>query len=125
MDDIARVFRPGVHLYDSEPVYGGTFKEVIRVFNDERVVRSAAQAALDSALSMGAWTQAAERRFEMPVGFRGCADFEQRMMRPTFIGHLMDKTKLAATRAAFERHIDLDGANPNRPIRVRLLRLVD
>ncbi len=125
MDEIARVFRPGVHLYVSEPVYGGAFKEVIRVFSDERVVRAAAQAALDSALSIGAWTQAAERRFEMPVRFRDCADFEQRMMRQTFIGHPIDKTKLAATRAAFERHIDLGGANPNRPIRVRLLRLMD
>jgi len=47
------------------------------------------------------------------------------MMRPTFVGHLMDKSKLAATRAAFERHIGPDGANLNRPIRVRVLRLVD
>ncbi len=61
----------------------------------------------------------------MPVRLRGCADFEQRMMRPTFVGHLMDKSKLAATRAAFERHIGPDGANLNRPIRVRVLRLVD
>lgn len=71
LGEVARVLRPGGHLYVSEPVYGGAFNEVIRVFNDEGVVRAAAQAALDEALRTGAWRQVAERRFEMPVRFRG------------------------------------------------------
>jgi ubiquinone/menaquinone biosynthesis C-methylase UbiE len=54
--EVARVLRPGGHLYVSEPVYGGPFNEVIRVFNDEGAVRAAAQAALDAALRTGAWT---------------------------------------------------------------------
>jgi SAM-dependent methyltransferase len=122
LGEVARVVRPGGHLYVSEPVYGGAFNEVIRVFNDEGVVRAAAQAALDGALGAGAWTQVTERRFEMPVRFRDFADFEQRMMRPTFADHLIDDTKLASTRAAFEPHVGPDGAHFNRPMHVRLLR---
>jgi len=122
LGEVARVVRPGGHLYVSEPVYGGAFNEVIRVFNDEGVVRAAAQAALDDALGTGAWTQVAERRFEMPVRFRDFADFEQRLMRPTFADHFIDEIKLATTRAAFERHVGPDGAGFDRPMHVRLLR---
>ena len=122
LGEVARVVRPGGHLYVSEPVYGGAFNEVIRVFNDEGVVRAAAQAALDDALSTRVWTQVAERRFEMPMRFRDFAEFEQRMMRPTFADHLIDETKLATTRAAFEPHVGPDGAGFSRPMHVRLLR---
>ena len=124
LGEVARVLRPGGHLYVSEPVYGGAFNEVIRVFNDEGVVRAAAQVALDEALRTGAWTQVAERHFEMPVRFRDFADFEQRMMRPTFADHRIDDAKLAATRAAFEPHVGPDGARFNRPMHVRVLRHV-
>jgi ubiquinone/menaquinone biosynthesis C-methylase UbiE len=122
--EAARVLRPGGHLYVSEPVYGGPFNDVIRVFNDEGVVRAAAQAALDEALRAGAWEQVAERRFEMPVHFTDFADFEQRMMRPTFADHRIDDAKIAAARVAFEPHVGPDGARFNRPMHVRLLRLL-
>jgi SAM-dependent methyltransferase len=122
LGEVARVLRPGGHLYVSEPVYGGAFNEVIRVFNDEGVVRAAAQAALDVALRTGAWTQVAERHFEMPVRFRDFVDFEQRMMRPTFADHRIDDDKLAAARAVFEPHVGPDGARFTRPMHVRLLR---
>ena len=37
----------------------------------------------------------------MPVSFKDDADFEQRMMRPTFANHRIDDAKLAAVNAAF------------------------
>jgi SAM-dependent methyltransferase len=120
--EAARVLRPGGHLYVSEPVYGGPFNDVIRVFNDEGVVRAAAQAALDEALRTGAWEQVAERRFETPVRFKDFDDFEQRMMRPTFADHRIDDAKLAAARAAFAPHSGADGTYFTRPMHVRLLR---
>ena len=122
LDEAARVLRPGGHLYVSEPVYDGAFNEVIRLFNDEGVVRAAAQTALDTALRSGVWEQVAERRFEMPVRFSDFAEFEQRMMRPTFADHRIDDTKLAAVRAAFAPHCGPDGARFLRPMHVRLLR---
>ena len=116
------VAMPCGHLYVSEPVYGGPFNDLVRLFNDERVVRAAAQAALDDALRSGAWEQAAERRFAMPSVFRDFADFEQRVMRPTFADHHLDEAKLAQVHAAFEPLCGPDGAYFDRPMHVRMLR---
>lgn len=119
---VARVLRPDGHLYVSEPVYGGEYNEVIRLFHDERVVRAAAQAALDEALRSGTWTQLGERRFVAPVAFAGFADFEQRTIRATFADHRPDDATLAKVRAAFERHAGPDGsASFAQPMHVRLL----
>lgn len=120
--EAARVLRRGGHLYVSEPVYAGPLNEIVRLFNDEGVVRAAAQAALDEALRGGSWEQVAERRFETPVAFRDFADFEQRMMRPTYADHRIDDTKLAQVGAAFAPHCGPDGARFTRPMHVRLLR---
>ena len=85
-------------------------------------MRAAAQAALDEALRGRAWEQVAERRFEMPVAFNDFADFEQRMMRPTFADHRIDDAKLAQVGAAFAPHCGPGGARFTRPMHVRLLR---
>jgi SAM-dependent methyltransferase len=122
LGEVARVLRVGGHLYVSEPVYAGALNAVIRLFNDEGVVRAAAQAALDKALLTGAWAQVAERRFEMPVRFGDFGEFEQRMMRPTYADHRIDEAKLAEVRAAFQPHCGVDGARFTRPMHVRVLR---
>lgn len=122
LQEIARVLRPGGHLYVPEPVYAGDLNELIRHFNDEGIVRAAAQRALDQALLGGGWLQVAERRFEVPVHFRDFADFEQRMMRPTYADHQLDERKIAAVRDAFEPHCGAEGARFTRPMHVRLLK---
>jgi ubiquinone/menaquinone biosynthesis C-methylase UbiE len=122
LGEVARVLRPRGFLYVSEPVYGGPFNELIRLFNDEGIVRASAQAAVDAALRTGRWEQVAERFFEMPVRFKDFADFEQRMMRPTFADHRIDDAKLAEVAAAFAPHMKADGARFTRPMHVRVLR---
>lgn len=122
LGECARVLRPGGHLYVSEPVYEGPLNDIVRLFNDEGVVRAAAQAALDAALRTGAWEPAAERRFTMPVHFADFAAFERRMMRPTFADHHIDDARLAEVRRAFMPHLGPDGARFVRPMHVRLLR---
>lgn len=124
LDEMARVLRPGGWLYVSEPVYEGTLNELIRLFNDERVVRAAAQQALDRAVARGRWVETAQRHFEMPVHFENFAQFEQRMMRPTFAEHHIDDALLAQVRAKYEPHQRADGARFTRPQHARLLRRV-
>lgn len=120
--EVGRVLRPHGWLYVSEPVYGGALNELTRRYNDERVVRAAAQAALDAAIAAGTWEQVAERRFEIAVRFRDFADFEQRMMRPSWAEHRIDEAKLAEVRAAFAPHLQADGAHFTRALHARVLR---
>ncbi|MBU1358191.1 MAG: class I SAM-dependent methyltransferase [Gammaproteobacteria bacterium] len=122
LHEVARVLRSGGHLYVSEPVFDGALNEVVRLYNDEGVVRAAAQAALDAALHTGHWSQVAERRFELKAAFKDFADFEQRMMRPTYADHRIDDAKLDRVRKAFEPHVRAGGAHFTRPMHVRLLR---
>ena len=124
LDELARVLRPGGHLYVSEPVYAGALNEIVRLYNDEGTVRAAAQAALDDALVRGPWKAAAERRFEMPVHWPDFASFEQRMMRPTYADHHLDDARIARVRAAFEAHLGPQGVHLTRPMHVRLLRRI-
>ena len=70
------------------------------------------------------WQPVAERRFDMPVRWRDFAEFDQRMMRPTFADHRLDDAKVARVRAAFEPHVGPDGAHFTRPMHVRLLRRI-
>ena len=122
LGECARVLRPGGHLYVSEPVYEGPLNDIVRLFNDEGVVRAAAQDALDAALRSGAWEAAAERRFTMAVHFDDFAAFERRMMRPSFADHHIDDARLAEVRRAFMPHQGAAGARFVRPMHVRLLR---
>jgi SAM-dependent methyltransferase len=78
--EVARVLRPGGHLYVSEPVYEGPFNDIVRLFNDEAVVRAAAQRAVDAALAPTCRprTLAGRARSALHdhVGFSDFADFE-------------------------------------------------
>jgi SAM-dependent methyltransferase len=120
--ELARVVRPGGWLYVSEPVYAGDFNDLIRLFNDEREVRAAAQQALDAALGAGHWQAAAERRFDMPSKFRDFGEFEQRVMRPTFVEHHLDEPMVARVRERFMAHQGPEGAAFTVPLHVRVLR---
>jgi SAM-dependent methyltransferase len=121
--EVARVLRPGAFFYVSEPIYGGALNALVRLYNDEGVVRPAAQAALDRALASGGrWEALAERRFAQPVHFADFDDFAQRMMFPSFADHQIDDALLAQARAAYAPHQRADGASLVRPLHVRVLR---
>jgi SAM-dependent methyltransferase len=124
LQEAARVLRPGGHFYSSEPVYAGPFNDVVKLFNEERVVRDEAQSALDAAVESGAWVQLADRWFETSVTFKNFADFERRMMQATYHDHRIDDALQSQVRAAFEAHADDTGkVRFVRPMHARLLRL--
>ncbi|HEY8049414.1 MAG TPA: class I SAM-dependent methyltransferase [Ramlibacter sp.] len=123
LEEVARVLKPGAWLYVSEPVFAGEFNELVRLFNDEQAVRAQAQRALDRALASGRWTQQAEQRFETPVDFASVADFESRMLNPTFAERHVDAAKLHEIRRVYARYAGGDGpVHFTRPMHVRVLR---
>ena len=124
LGEVVRVLRPDGYLYVSEPIFDGAMNEVVRLYNDEEVVRTAAQAAVDAALTTGFWVQVAEHCFATPVHFDDFADFEQRMMRPTNADHQLDDATIAEVRAVFEPYCGASGVDFTRPMQVRLLRRV-
>lgn len=133
LSEVARVLRPGSLFYVSEPIYGGALNEIVRLYNDEGMVRPAAQAALDRALNnaldralvQGAqWQQVAEYRFAQPVHYDSFDAFAQRMLYPSFADHGIDEVITARVRAAFEPHCTEQGASFVRPMHVRLLRRI-
>ena len=119
--ELHRVLRPGAWLYVSEPVYAGALNDIVRLYNDEGPVRAAAQATLDRAVATGQWAQTAERRFDMPARFRDWADFETRMLYPSFADHRITPELSARVRAAFEPHCGPSGVTLARPMHVRVL----
>lgn len=120
--EVARVLRPGGHLYISEPVFGGALNHITRLYNDEEVVRNAAQAAIDAALTTGTWTQVHERHFAVPSRFADFAAFEQRMIRQTYADHQLSAATMAEVQKRFEANCSADGAVFEQPMHVRLLR---
>ena len=121
--EVARVLRPGGYFYVSEPIYGGALNALVRIYNDEGVVRPAAQAALNRALASGVhWEAVAERRFAQSVHFASFDDFAQRMMYPSFADHQIDDERLSRVRAAYAPHQGANGAAFTRPLHVRVLR---
>jgi len=58
----------------------------------------------------------------MPVRFQDFAEFERRMMRPTFTDDHITPELLERVAAAFAPHCTAQGAHFVRPMLVRLLR---
>ena len=121
--EVARVLRPGSLFYVSEPIYGGALNEIVRLYNDEGLVRPAAQAALDRAIAKGEhWQQVAEHRFAQAVHYASFDEFAKRMLYPTFADHGIDEAITQRVREAFEPHCTAEGASFVRPMHVRLLK---
>lgn len=123
LNEAARVVKPGGYLYVSEPIYGGVFNDVLKLFHDEGEVRQAAQQALDEVQAENkAWTQVAQRRFKTMSLFPSFEDFEKRLIRVTYAEHSLDDETLAKVKKAFDAHMAADGATFSRPMHVRLFK---
>ena len=120
--EIERVLAPGGVLYVSEPVFAGEFNEVLRIFNDEEVVRKAAYDALGRAVSTGLMEGVEEKRFDTVIAFRDFDEFFQRVVRATHSDHTLVGDQLAEVKQRFERHATPQGVRFVRPMRVNVLR---
>jgi len=123
--EAARVLRPGGWLYVSEPVYAGQLNEIVRLYNDEGLMRAAAQQALDTCATGASWDEHREWRFVQAVHFADAQDFENRMMQDA-LRKLPDAGAHERLRhqvgVAYAPHQQAEGADFLRPMHARALR---
>jgi len=122
MHEIRRVLKPGGLAYISEPVYAGEFNEILRLFNDEKIVRAAAFSALEKAVDDGMFELVEEVFFKSPRNYASFAEFEDNTINATHSNYILDEELHAKVKHLFEQHIGDDGAHFFNPIRVDLLR---
>jgi SAM-dependent methyltransferase len=122
LTEIARVLRRGGLAYISEPVYAGPFNEILRLFNDEKVVREAAFNALRQCVESGQLDLHGEIHFNTKTSFQGFGEFEQRIIGATHSEFDIDDALHARIREAFSAHLDQEGqATFLSPLRLNLL----
>jgi len=124
LGEVYRVLKPGGWLYCSEPVYWGPFNEVMRLIDDERVVREAAFAALTRAVEQGRFALEAEVFFQSEGVYPDWDGFAARFIHVTHSPRDLSAGRIAEIRAAFEAHLQPGGARFLKPHRVDLMRKV-
>jgi SAM-dependent methyltransferase len=120
--EIHRVLVPGGLVYISEPVFGGDYNEIMRLFHDEQQVREAAFDATRQAVASGRFALVSQTFFLAPVGYKSFAEFEQKVINVTHTEHRLSDELYQQVRAKFEGHMGADGARFEAPFRVDLLR---
>jgi SAM-dependent methyltransferase len=119
--EMFRVLKPGGHVYISEPVFEGEFNEVIRLFNDEEVVRKGAFAAIGRAVESGLFQLVEERFFRNVVKLASFAQFEQGLINVTHSERNVSPELLVRIRDRFESFRKPEGFVFEVPNRVDLL----
>lgn len=116
--EIHRVLRPGGIAYFSEPLYAGTFNEIMRLFHDEQAAREAAFEALSTAVEDGLFRLEDEIFFDSISRFQGFEEFEDRILGATHTEFAIDASLYNRIRDRFMEHMGPEGVaefrNPNR-----------
>lgn len=122
MREVRRVLRPGGLAHIAEPVFGGAFNEIQRVFLDEKQARLAAFQAVRDTVDSGAMALVGQTFFQMPLLLPDFAAVEAGHVPPGASGTAAQR---AEARKKFERHLTPKGAAFQVPMRVDLLRKSD
>ena len=102
--EILRVLKPGGHAYISEPVFEGEFNEVIRLFNDEEIVRREAFGAVERAVSSAKFDLVEERFFRNVVRLESFQQFENGLINVTHSERKVTPELIEQIRQRFESY---------------------
>jgi SAM-dependent methyltransferase len=122
--EIWRVLAPGGLVYISEPIFGGDYNEILRLFHDEQRVREAAFAATRAAVESGQFALVWQTFFLAPVRYRSFAEFEEKVIGVTDTEHRLSSELHRQVREKFEACLGERGAEFEAPFRVDLLQKV-
>ena len=121
LGEIRRVLKPGGMAYISEPVYAGEFNEILRLFNDEQLVREFAFNTLKKAVDDGLFKLVEEIFFNTPRRYEDFAEFEKRIINATYSQNRLNEELYRQVKQQFEQHTGNNGAHFLNPVRVDLL----
>ena len=119
--EIHRVMKPGGQVYISEPIFAGTFNDILRLFHNEQRVRQAAFESVHAAVADGTFELVEEIFFNTPVKFQDFAEYERMVIGVTHTRHHLTPEVLAQVQTRFAAHLTAEGARFEMPIRVDLL----
>lgn len=121
LSEIRRVLKPGGLAYIAEPVFGGAFNEIMRVFHDEEAQRLAAFEAIKKAITRGGMTLVAEKFFFVMQHVADFADFERRFIQVTHSDIRLNKAQREQVEKKLAQHMIPKGATFKTPMRVDVL----
>jgi len=81
--ELARILKPEGFIYVIEPVAAGELNDVMQLFHDERVVREAAQSALET-LAIPYYQEVKEMTYEMPVSYASWEDYQSKYVSSSY-----------------------------------------
>lgn len=119
--ELLRILKPDGFIYAIEPVAAGHLNEVMRLFHDEKVVRQAAQDALDS-WAVPMFDNVSVIEYRIPVQFASWDDYANRYASKTYNTNYTEAQ--VRDDAVRDRFIELGEANSFRfesPMRVTYL----
>ena len=119
--EVERVLKPGGIAYISEPVFKGDFNEVLRLFHDEEMVRTAAQKAIKQAVADTSLNALETVHFNSAMGFKNFDDFENKIIKVTHTQHALSPQRQQRVEEQFALNMDSNGATFLMPIRVDVL----
>lgn len=104
LGEIERVLKPGGLAYFSEPVFAGSFNEVLKLFHDESVVRKAAFNAISSAVDTNQFAIEEEYFFKNEFTLKHFGQFENGVMAATHTEHVVTPAIMEQVKAKFESY---------------------
>lgn len=129
MDQALREVRRVLHLeglaFIIEPVFGGAFNEIMRVFNDEKDARIAAFESVRDTIVSGSMILVEERFFLTALTIPDFNTFEQQYVKVTHSDHRLSMLQRKEIREKFDRHMKPGGAVFKMPMRLDLLKKKD
>jgi len=122
LSEIRRVLKPGGLAYISEPVFAGSFNEVIRLFHDESIVRLAAFEAVAHSVEAQKLELVEEHFFTNVLELKHFGQFEAGVLNVTQTDHDLTPELMQTVKDKFESYRSEDGYVFQTPNRVDLLR---
>lgn len=122
LQEIHRVLKPGGRAYISEPVFAGTFNEIMRLFHDEEAVRRQAFDALCRAVESGLFAIEEEFFFTNVIEMQSWQQYEDGLLNVSHSDHQLSAELRAEVENRFLACRSDEGFVFDIPNRVDLLR---